>query len=177
MEAEAMEFETKQEAQSECDGMVGRLIRFSVSLGNLPAEDRKEILDSLAGTFESLADRIREMKGSATWTKNVNASDAENHFVMVAEGINATNAIGIVVTKLGELLDYNPELVADIEKSLKADLILPSLNLGDLVTICVGINDKDREAYAEIGPRDWRWDTDTGELIGCGTTLGDQQQA
>lgn len=116
-------------------------------------------------------------KGPANWTKNVEASDAENHFTMVAEGIGAADAIGLVVAKFGELLDYNPELVADIEKSLKADLILPILNLGDRVAICVGIDDADREAYAEIGPRDWQWDTDTGELLGCGTTLGDQQQA
>ena len=49
------------------------------------------------------------------------------------------------------------------------DLILPVIKLPDPCPIRIEI--KDDYVLLYIGQRDWQWDSETGELVGCGTTL------
>jgi hypothetical protein len=49
------------------------------------------------------------------------------------------------------------------------DLILPTLHLSKPCHISISLSRT--RIYLTIGPRDWEWDRQTGELIGAGTSL------
>jgi len=49
------------------------------------------------------------------------------------------------------------------------DLILPTLKLKDPTPIKVEITDK--YVILCVGPRDWQWNKETGEMVGAGTAL------
>ena len=49
------------------------------------------------------------------------------------------------------------------------DLVLPIIKLPDPCPISIKIL-KDH-IFLFVGQRDWQWDLETGELVGCGTTL------
>jgi len=49
------------------------------------------------------------------------------------------------------------------------DLILPHLDLPDPCPIKIEI--RDGTISLHIGPRDWQWDLEDEEFVGCGTSL------
>ena len=51
------------------------------------------------------------------------------------------------------------------------DLTLPLLELPDPCPIRVEMRNDSLHLY--VGPRDWQWDLENGELVGCGTRLAD----
>ena len=49
------------------------------------------------------------------------------------------------------------------------DVILPELDLPNPCPIRIVVEDK--HVFLYIGPRDWQWERDTGEMVGSGTRL------
>lgn len=53
----------------------------------------------------------------------------------------------------------------------ESDIILPMLTLPDPCKIIIEIDEDLNEVSLQVGNREWVWDKNTCELIGCGTLI------
>jgi hypothetical protein len=71
----------------------------------------------------------------------------------------------------------SPKVEKIIMRDLEKDYFLPQLSLRENFAVVFKTGRDECEAdsavslYLEIGPRDWEWNKEDGDLIGCGTLL------
>lgn len=56
------------------------------------------------------------------------------------------------------------------------DQIMSMLKFPEKCEISIDIDEENNSVTLQVGPRDWEWDKTTGEMIGCGTMLGNYEE-